>query len=90
MVAKGDELSVELVGDKKSLSFEPLALVDGAKTVVGTPTVKGASVNAKVVEAAQKGDKVIAIRFKAKKRVNKKRGHRQSHSLISITSISKS
>lgn len=87
LVAKKEQLKVELVGDKKTLSFEPLLVVDGEKVSVGQPTVKGAKVEAKVVEESVKDDKVTSIRYKAKKRVNKKRGHRQQHSVIEITNI---
>ncbi len=88
IVAKGDVIDVELVGDKKTLSFEPLMIYEGEKSEIGTPTVKGAKVNAKVLESELKSDKVTSIRFKAKKRVNKKKGHRQPYSRIEITSIS--
>jgi len=87
LVAEKEQLKVELVGDKKTVSFEPLLVVDGDKVSVGQPTVKGAKVEAKVVEESVKGDKVTSIRYKAKKRVNKKRGHRQQHSVIEITKI---
>ncbi len=88
LVAEKQKLEVELVGDAKTLSFEPLLVIDGEKISVGQPLVKGAKVEAKVVEENVKGDKVVAIRYKAKKRVNKKRGHRQQHSIIEITKIS--
>lgn len=88
LVAEKEKLEVELVGDEKKLKFEPLMVIDGDKVQVGQPIVKGASVEAAVVEENVKGDKVIAIRYKAKKRVNKKRGHRQQHSIIEITKIS--
>ena len=88
IVGEKQQLEVELVGDKKTVKFEPLLVIDGDKVSVGQPTVKGASVEAKVVEENVKGDKVVAIRYKAKKRVNKKRGHRQQHSVIEITKIS--
>lgn len=88
IVSEKEKLKVELVGDKKTLKFEPLMIIDGDKVQVGRPTVKGASVEAKVLEENVKADKVTAIRYKAKKRVNKKRGHRQQHSVIEITKIS--
>ena len=77
IVTENEKLNVELVGDEKTLKFEPLMIIDGDKVQVGQPTVKGGVVEAKVLEEAVKGDKVVAIRYKAKKRVNKKRGHRQ-------------
>lgn len=88
IVAEKEKLEVELVGDAKTLKFEPLLVIDGDAVKIGQPLVKGASVEAKVIEPSVKADKVTAIRYKAKKRVNKKRGHRQSHSVIEITKIS--
>lgn len=87
IVSEKETLKVDLVGDKKTLKFEPLMIIDGDKVSVGKPTVKDAVVEAKVVEESVKEDKVTSIRFKAKKRVNKKRGHRQQHSVIQITKI---
>lgn len=88
IVSEKQQLEVELVGDVKTLKFEPLLVIDGDTIQVGKPTVKGAEVTAKVVEASVKGDKVIAIRYKSKKRVNKTMGHRQKHTIIEITKIS--
>ncbi len=88
IVAEKEQLKVELVGDAKTLSFEPLLVVDGEKVTVGKPTVSGGKVEAKVIEANEKQDKVTAIRYKAKKRVHKTRGHRQQLSVIEITKIS--
>ena len=41
---------------------------------------------AKVLEII-KEDKVTSIRFKAKKRVHKRRGHRQQKTIVEITAI---
>ena len=80
--------SRKLTTGKKSVEFEPLLVIDGEKVSVGTPLVVGAKVAAEIVEAEVKGEKVVAIRYKAKKRVRKTHGHRQRHSLIKIKSIS--
>lgn len=89
VVAKGDVIDVELLsGDNKTVSFEPLMVYEGANSDIGTPTVKGAKVTAKVINQELKADKVTSIRFKSKKRVNKKKGHRQPYSQLEITSIS--
>lgn len=88
LVAKGDIVEVELIKEAgKTVDFIPLLVIDGDKTTVGTPEVKGVKVTAKVVEEDVKDDKVTAIRFKAKKRVHKRRGHRQSKMHLEITSI---
>jgi large subunit ribosomal protein L21 len=55
-----------------SLDFEKVLLVDNdGKVAVGTPTVKGAKVTAKVLEHV-KGDKVIVFKKKRRK-VTKRR-----------------
>jgi large subunit ribosomal protein L21 len=71
----------------KELTLDALLTIDGNKTTVGTPLVKGVKVSAKVTEPEVKGDKIRVIRFKAKKRVHKETGHRQKYSQIEITSI---
>ncbi len=87
LVAEGETLEVELLQtDDKSVTFEPLMVIDGDKVSVGTPTV-AAKVVAEVVEADVKADKVMAIRYKAKKRVHKVHGHRQHHAVIKVTKI---
>lgn len=87
-VAAGETLLVDrLPEDTKELTFDALLTIDGDKTTVGTPTVKGVKVTAEVVDALVKGEKTLAIRFKAKKRVNKVRGGRREYSRIKITGI---
>jgi large subunit ribosomal protein L21 len=70
----------------KTLDLEPLMLVDGDSSKVGTPVVTGAKVSVNVLEET-KGDKIQVIRFKAKKRVKKITGHRQHYSKIEIAKI---
>lgn|SRR5512146_2921310 len=88
LVGVGDEIEVELLGGDKDAAFEPLLIIDGDKISVGAPLVTGAKVTADIVDRLVKADKVVAIRYKAKKRVNKKRGHRQKLTRIKIKSIS--
>ena len=89
LVTEGEYVTVELLKiDGKSATFEPLLVIDGDKTSVGTPVVQGAKVTAEIVEADTQADKVTSIRFKAKKRVHKVKGHRQHQSTIKITKIS--
>lgn len=87
LVAEGEELEVEKLSADKKTEFEPLLVINGEKASVGTPSVADAKVTVEVVEAEVKADKVVAIRYKAKKRVHKTRGHRQKLSKIKITSI---
>jgi len=70
-----------------SVSFDQVFLVDNGGTVsVGTPTVSGASVKAKVVSHL-KGDKVIVFKKKRRKGYQKSNGHRQSLSKVLIEDI---
>lgn len=88
LVTEGETVEVELLhADDKKVTFEPLLVIDGAAVSVGAPTVEKAKVSAEVVEEEVKADKVTAIRYKAKKRVHKVRGHRQRHTVIKITKI---
>ncbi len=88
LIAEGQELEIELLpAASKTVSFNPLLVIDGENISVGTPEVVGAKVDADIVEQAVKADKVVAIRYKAKKRVHKTRGHRQRHTLIRIKKI---
>jgi len=64
-----------------------MLLIDGDTIKIGTPLVKDAKVKAEVVNQNVKADKVMAIRYKAKKRVHKVRGHRQQHTQIKIVKI---
>ena len=88
IVAEKETLLVDRLQDgTKDLSLEPLMVFDENNAKVGTPTVVGAKVEAKVLEPEVKGDKIKVVRFEAKKRVKKINGHRQQYSKIEITKI---
>jgi large subunit ribosomal protein L21 len=88
IVHEGETLEVELIKDVKKIDFSPLLVIDDEKISVGKPTLADAKVSVEIVEPIVKADKVTAIRYKAKKRVHKIHGHRQSLSIIKITKIS--
>lgn len=88
LVTEGETVEVELLNNEsKTATFNPLLVIDSDKTTVGTPEITGISVTADVVEQDVMADKVIAIRYKPKKRVRKIRGHRQHHAVIKIKKI---
>lgn len=88
VVAEKETLLVDLLPEgTKELNLDALLVIDGDKTTIGNPVVKGAKVAAKVVEDLVKGDKIRIIRYKSKKRVHTETGHRQKYSKIEITSI---
>ncbi len=89
LVYEGEELEVELLDPvQQNTAFEALLVIDGDSIDVGNPTVSGVKVTADILEQSVKADKVVAIRYKAKKRVRKVRGHRQRHTRIKIKKIS--
>jgi len=96
-VAVGDTLKIEKisaqggpasgwkVGDK--IVFDKVLLVDdGKNTTIGTPYIDGAKAEAEIIEISR-APKVVVIKYKAKSRYFKKRGHRQPYFKIKITSI---
>jgi large subunit ribosomal protein L21 len=88
LVTEGETIEIELLhSDDKKITFEPLLVIDGDTVSVGTPSVEKAKVNAEIVIEDAQADKVTSIRYKAKKRVHKVRGHRQHHTSIKITKI---
>lgn len=88
IVSEKETLLVDLLPEgTKELELDALLVIDGDKTQVGKPIVKGVKVTAKVVEDLVKGEKIRVIRYKAKKRVHKETGHRQKYSKIQIVSI---
>ena len=88
VVAEKETLMVDLLPEgTKELDLDALLIIDGDKTTVGTPTVKGVKVKANVVDEKVAGEKVRVIRYKSKKRVNTQTGHRQKYTRIQIASI---
>lgn len=77
----------KLESDGKKVTFDKVLLVDdGSKAQVGKPYVSGAKVSAEVVEEG-KSDKVTVIRYRAKSRYAKKKGHRQPFTKVRITAL---
>ena len=88
-VSKGDVVFFEKLDaeEGKKVKFDKVIFVsDDKKIDVGTPYVKGATVEGKVV-AHGKGKKIIVFKYKAKKNYRRKQGHRQPYTKIEITDI---
>ena len=73
--------------EESTVKFDNVLLVDrdGAVTV-GSPTLSGASVSAKIIKHL-KGDKVIVFKKKRRKGYKVKNGHRQCFTLIEVNAI---
>lgn len=88
LVAEKETLLVDLLPEgTKELTLDALLVIDGDKTTVGAPLVKGVTVKANVIDAKVAGEKVRVIRYKSKKRVNTQTGHRQKYTKLQIASI---
>ncbi len=88
VASEKETLLVDLLPEgTKELDLDALLVIDGDKTTVGAPLVKGVKVKAKVVDEKVAGDKIRVIRYKSKKRVNTQTGHRQKYTKLEITSI---
>ena len=88
-VSEGDVVFFEKLDaeEGKKVKFDNVILVsDGKKVEVGTPYVKGAKVEGKVI-AHGKAKKIIVFKYKAKKNYRRKQGHRQPFTKVEITSI---
>jgi large subunit ribosomal protein L21 len=90
-VGPGDQIVVERIAGEVGAEIaldQVLAFSDGEISTVGTPTVVGASVNAKIVQQPR-GTKVLVFKKKRRKNYRRKRGHRQELTVLRIEGISR-
>ena len=94
LVAQDTVLKIEKLPSKTPrkagdvIEFDKVLLTDdGAKTEIGAPYVKGATVKAELIEESRH-QTVTVIKYRQKSRYFKKRGHRQPYAKIKITSLS--
>ena len=89
-VREGDVIYCDLQASTapgETVTFDSVLVVgDEGQTRIGKPTVAGASVVGQTLPPV-KGDKVFAFRFKRRKGVRVKRGHRQQYTPVRITGI---
>ncbi|MBI1984853.1 MAG: 50S ribosomal protein L21 [Candidatus Wildermuthbacteria bacterium] len=89
IVAPGQKLKIEKLPQKagEEVVFDQVLLSErDGKIEIGSPFVKDAKVNAKVLSQG-KGEKLVDFHFRNKKRYKKKKGHRQLFTEVEITSI---
>ncbi|MBI4133526.1 50S ribosomal protein L21 [Candidatus Uhrbacteria bacterium] len=91
-VREGAVLAIEKVATQpgESLDLEVLFVADeeGTGVKIGTPTVTGAKVVARVLEHGR-AEKVSVVKYKPKVRYKKNVGHRQPFTKIKIEKIDK-
>ena len=88
-VQVGDTIFVEKldVEAEDNIVFDKvLAVVDEGNCKFGTPTIKSAKVEAKVIKNG-KAKKVIVYKMRPKKNYRRKQGHRQPYTKVEISAI---
>lgn len=78
-VAEGDKIFIEKLGveAEENVTFDKvLAVIDDNNSNFGTPTVSGATVEAKVLKNG-KGKKIRVYKYKRRKGYHLTKGHRQ-------------
>lgn len=90
-VSQGDAIDVEtreLPKGKKTIEFDRVLLVkDDKATHVGTPTVSGAKVVARI-NGPVKASKLKMLKLRRRKNSSTHKGHRQTHLRVTIADIS--
>ena len=88
-VAEGVTIEVDRlpneVGEVLTLEDVLLAVDDGSVNI-GTPVIKGAKIQAKVLDHF-KGRKILVFKYRPKQRYRVKNGHRQQYTRLLIESI---
>lgn len=87
-VSEGDIVKVELLKaeENEKIDLEVLMCADGEKVLVGKD-VRNAKVSATVIGDG-KGKKISIFRYKSKKNIRRRKGHRQPFTAIRIEKIS--
>lgn len=90
-VKEGETLKIEKldVEPGKNVDLDVLMVADeeGKNVKVGTPTLSGAKVTAKVLEQGR-AKKVEVVKYKPKSRYKRVNGHRQPFTKVEISKIS--
>lgn len=90
-VEPGDTLQIDFQsGSEKGaeITFENVLLANGGGgSVVGKPTIEGATVTAQVMAPEEKGAKLEIGKYRRRKNSRRHTGHRQKYTRVKITAI---
>jgi len=89
LVIPGQRIKIEKIEKKEGdeIIFKQVLLLEKNKKLeIGNPFVSGAEVTGKVLKQG-KAKKLIAFKYKAKKRYKVKKGHRQPFTEVEIVKI---
>ena len=89
-VREGDRIRVDRRNGKPGdeLVFPKVLLITGenGQATIGAPAVDGAQVVAKIVNQFR-AKKIIIQKFRRRKNVRRRNGHRQPYTMVQITSV---
>ncbi|MED4530862.1 50S ribosomal protein L21 [Metabacillus fastidiosus] len=87
-VEEGQAIYIEKLDAEQgdTVTFDKVLFVGGDNVKVGSPTVEGATVTAKV-EKQGRAKKITVFKYKAKKNYHKKQGHRQPYTKVVVEKI---
>ena len=88
-VNEGDKIRVEKLGGdagSKVVLDQVLMLGDGEKSKIGSPVLKGAKVEAEILEQGR-DKKIVVFKYKKRKKYRRKNGHRQAFTELRIKKI---
>jgi large subunit ribosomal protein L21 len=88
-VEKGDVIDVELTDPDSDglIEFKHVLFIDNGSAIkIGNPHIAQGAVKGELVQEIR-GQKVIAFKYKRRKGIRKKIGHRQRYSRVKITDI---
>lgn len=90
-VQEGDVLNIDLRDSGEAtgtLTFNEVLLANaGAASVIGRPTISGATVTAEVITGLVKGEKLEIQKFRRRHNSRRHTGHRAKFTRIKITGI---
>jgi len=90
-VKAADKLKIEKLPEDagQTIKFDEVLMLadsESGETQLGTPLIKGAVVEAKIVHKGR-NKKTRVVKYKSKTRQKTVRGHRQSYTKVEITKI---
>lgn len=90
-VQTGDRLSIDYRSDANpgdTITFERVLIANGGgASMVGRPSIDGATVAAEVVIPEEKGPKLEIQKIRRRKNSRRHTGHRQKYTQVKITAI---
>lgn len=90
-VQEGDFIQVDRREGKAGddVTFDKVFLIAGeGEPTIGAPLIEGAAVKAKIVDQFRT-KKIIIQKFRRRKNMRRRRGHRQPYTTIQIVSVAK-